>query len=331
MKTSLVVILVDQGRIFLAGDAVHTHSPKLGQGMNVSMQDSYNLCWKLGAVINGSAKPEILQTYNNERRQVALDLLEVDREIARFYYSRKGPVSTDPEKGGTTDFGFIRSKMYEFLAGVGVIYKPSMLVSRSNNDTPTNDESPDPQPPISKQSLAPNIKLGTRMPSYKVLNQAEARPGHLADLLKSTGQWRLLIFAGDLQNPTQAQRVQRLGERLASPTSLLRTYTPSTQRYDAVIELLTIHAAPRESVSIFDLHDVFHPYDDELGWDYWKVFVDDVAYHEGFDDAYGKYGIDRTEGCMVVCRPDQHVGYIGALEDVDDLETYFEGILVPQV
>ena len=52
--------------------------------MNISMQDAYNLGWKLGSVLNGSAKPAILHTYQTERRQVALDLLEADREIVRF-------------------------------------------------------------------------------------------------------------------------------------------------------------------------------------------------------------------------------------------------------
>lgn len=48
--------------VFIAGDACHTHSPKAGQGMNVSMMDSWNLGWKLASVLRGQAKPEILST-----------------------------------------------------------------------------------------------------------------------------------------------------------------------------------------------------------------------------------------------------------------------------
>jgi phenol 2-monooxygenase len=48
--------------VFIAGDACHTHSPKAGQGMNVSMMDTFNLGWKLASVINGLAKSEILHT-----------------------------------------------------------------------------------------------------------------------------------------------------------------------------------------------------------------------------------------------------------------------------
>src|SRR6185437_14901813 len=58
-------------RVFLTGDAAHTHSPKGGQGMNVSIQDTYNLTWKLGSVITRVAHPCILDTFEPERRPVA--------------------------------------------------------------------------------------------------------------------------------------------------------------------------------------------------------------------------------------------------------------------
>src|ERR671933_101232 len=54
-------------RVFIAGDACHTHSAKAGQGMNVSMADAWNLGWKLGAVVSGRARPDLLRTYSQER------------------------------------------------------------------------------------------------------------------------------------------------------------------------------------------------------------------------------------------------------------------------
>ena len=57
--------------IFIAGDACHTHSPKAGQGMNVSMQDAFNLGWKLAAVLQGRSPASLLHTYSAERQAVA--------------------------------------------------------------------------------------------------------------------------------------------------------------------------------------------------------------------------------------------------------------------
>ena len=284
--------------------------------MNVSMQDTYNLGWKLGAVITGTANPSILQTYETERRQVALDLLQCDREIARFYARQRpsdGSNSADP-----IDFSAMRESMHEFLAGVGITYPRSLLV----------------QPTISKRSptsLATKMTLGARIPSHIILNQAEARPLHLADLLKSDSRWRLLVFAGDIKHPVQAQRIRELAAALSHPNSFLHRYTPSGAPLDSVIEVLTIHASPRIEVSLLeDLPEVFHPWDGERGWDYWKVFVDDEAHHEGFADVYGRLGISRLYGCLVVCRPDQHVGFVGAVDDVGGVEQYLGGILVPR-
>src|SRR6478609_4294961 len=62
-------------RVFIAGDACHTHSPKAGQGMNVSMQDGFNLGWKLAAVLHGQVGPEFLRTYSRERQSIAEKLI----------------------------------------------------------------------------------------------------------------------------------------------------------------------------------------------------------------------------------------------------------------
>lgn len=113
------------------------------------------------------------------------------------------------------------------------------------------------------------------------------------------------------------------GEALDTPSSFLHQYTPKTARYDSVFEIITVHSAPRANIELLSLPAVFHPYDEDCGWDYWKVFVDDVSYHEGHGYAYENYGIDRCRGCVVLVRPDQYVSWIGELEDVEELETFF--------
>src|SRR6185436_12217959 len=75
-------------RVFIAGDACHTHSAKAGQGMNVSMADAWNLGWKLAAVLHGRARPELLRTYSQERHAVAQELIDFDREFSRRFRGR---------------------------------------------------------------------------------------------------------------------------------------------------------------------------------------------------------------------------------------------------
>jgi phenol 2-monooxygenase (NADPH) len=297
--------------------------------MNVSMQDTYNLGWKIGAVITGLAKQSILDSYQTERHQVALDLIATDQAASSFYSQNIAnglPLADGAERETLQAF---RERHQMFLSGVTVDYSRSMLTASADGPAGSLNAA-DWKQVLTKQYLAPGIKIGMRLPSSKVLNQAEARPVHLAELLKSDGRWRVIVFAGDLSNRKQFQRLQQLGESLAKPTSFVHTYTRSHAAIDSVIEILVVHSAPRHDIELLSLHEIFHPRDENLGWDYWKVFADDFSYHEGFSDAYGHFGIDRNSGCSVVCRPDQHVGYIGALEDVDEMGKYFSTMLISQ-
>ncbi|MFF7261245.1 FAD-dependent oxidoreductase [Streptomyces sp. NPDC008159] len=72
-----------EGRVFLAGDAAHVHSPAGGQGLNTSVQDAYNLGWKLGAVLRDGADAALLDTYEEERRPVAADVLGLSTRVHR--------------------------------------------------------------------------------------------------------------------------------------------------------------------------------------------------------------------------------------------------------
>ncbi|MEU6664421.1 FAD-dependent monooxygenase [Streptomyces sp. NPDC046727] len=71
------------GRVFLAGDAAHIHSPAGGQGLNTSVQDAYNLGWKLGAVLRDGAPEALLDTYEEERRPNAADMLGLSTGVHR--------------------------------------------------------------------------------------------------------------------------------------------------------------------------------------------------------------------------------------------------------
>ncbi|MCX4447265.1 FAD-dependent monooxygenase [Streptomyces sp. NBC_01789] len=77
-----------EGRVFLAGDAAHVHSPAGGQGLNTSVQDAYNLGWKLGQVLRHGATAALLDTYEQERRPVAADMLGLSTRIHRGQQER---------------------------------------------------------------------------------------------------------------------------------------------------------------------------------------------------------------------------------------------------
>ena len=80
---------LQNGRVFCAGDAVHRHPPSNGLGSNTSVQDSYNLAWKLAAVLRATADPSLLETYSHERapvaRQIVLRANKSSREFGQFF------------------------------------------------------------------------------------------------------------------------------------------------------------------------------------------------------------------------------------------------------
>lgn len=73
-----------KGRLFLAGDAAHVHSPAGGQGMNTGIQDVYNLSWKLSAAVRGKASASLLESYHVERSEIAKNTLHLTRNITRM-------------------------------------------------------------------------------------------------------------------------------------------------------------------------------------------------------------------------------------------------------
>uniref|UniRef100_L2G831 FAD monooxygenase n=1 Tax=Colletotrichum fructicola (strain Nara gc5) TaxID=1213859 RepID=L2G831_COLFN len=285
-------------RVFLAGDAVHTHSPKAGQGMNVSMQDTYNLGWKVALAAKGIAKRSILSTYQSERRRVAQDL--IDMEVFKD--------------------AFLKGNM--FASGLSVNYGPSNLVIKAAVAVTAEEFE-------KKQALASGLPVGMRFNSFKVLNQACARPWHFQERLKADGRFRVVLFAGNILDAAQKARVDKFAAALDAPENFLRKATPAGAPIDSVIEVLTIHSAKRTETELLrDFPDILHPLDPHFGWDYNKVYVDDESYHEGFGDAYKNYGVDKQRGCVVAVRPDQYVAWVGELEDFDQLQKYFEGCLV---
>lgn len=167
------------------------------------------------------------------------------------------------------------------------------------------------------------------MPSVKVLNQSDAHPWHLKELLPSNGRWRVLVLPGDITIASQASKLINLGNAFNFPSSFLRRFTPPDSRYDHVFEVLAIHRAPRISVTIFYFPFVFREYDESDGWDYSKIYADDVSYHESHGNIYQEFGI-AASGCNFISRPDLYVSYLGHSDDTESVDKFFSAFMVSQ-
>lgn len=159
-------------RVFLAGDACHTHSPKAGQGMNVSLQDGYNIGWKLGEVLTGVANPSLLETYIIERRKTAIDLINFDRYFSKLFSG----VNHSPAE---FQEGFTQSGKY--TAGLTAKYDVSPITTSWDSN-----------------QLASNVVVGMRLPSAQVVRFCDSKPMQLMRSLRSDGRWRIMAFVGDL-------------------------------------------------------------------------------------------------------------------------------------
>ncbi|KAH0281437.1 phenol 2-monooxygenase, partial [Aureobasidium melanogenum] len=308
-------------RVFLAGDAVHTHSPTMGAGMNISMQDTYNLIWKISTAIR-TGNRAILATYNTERMATAKELICKDRAMSDFY--------CDGPSANSKRYQEFREAFRDFVSGVAVEYSPGLLTASEGTSNGCGDDRKDSQQYLqktySKPSLATNLTLGQRLPSYLVTNHFTAEVSHIHSFLQSTGQWRILLFPGDLRDPHRFSKLQDLGHKLSAPGSFIHTCTPPSSPIDSVISILTIHTSNRNDIAALELPDIFHPWTASRGHNYYKIFTLDT---ESGDDIYAAFGIDEEVGCLVAVRPDQHVGYIGELTDLESVGRYFERILKP--
>lgn len=110
-------------RVFITGDACHTHSAKAGQGMNVSMQDGFNISWKLGQVLSGRSSQELLRTYSAERQVTAKNLIDFDKEWSTLMAT---PQEELPDETYLQDFYV---KTAEFPAGFMTEYTESMITA----------------------------------------------------------------------------------------------------------------------------------------------------------------------------------------------------------
>jgi phenol 2-monooxygenase len=225
-------------RIFLTGDACHTHSPKAGQGMNTSLQDGYNIGWKLAHVLQGRSSPELLKTYVQERQKVAADLIDFDRAFVKAFSSKaaKGSSSTEQFKEH-----FIKAGRY--TAGLTATYGDSQITNAKG----------------SSESLATNLVVGMRFPSAQVVRFCDAKAMQLVKALPADGRWRIVIFGGDISDAANASRLEELGAYIYSSTGPVKSHAPVSADIDSFIETIVVLFGQRVNIEQEQIPGCFWP------------------------------------------------------------------------
>ncbi|QNJ90528.1 rifampin monooxygenase [Mycolicibacterium fluoranthenivorans] len=109
-------------RVFLAGDAAHIHPPAGGQGLNLGLQDAFNLGWKLAAEINGWAPAGLLDSYHDERHPVAADVLNNSRAQMELMATAPGPQAVRRLISELMDFDQVNRHLVEKITAIGIRY-----------------------------------------------------------------------------------------------------------------------------------------------------------------------------------------------------------------
>ncbi|MGP3535548.1 FAD-binding monooxygenase [Microbacterium sp. RD1] len=290
-------------RVFIAGDACHTHSAKAGQGMNVSMQDGFNLGWKLAQVLEGRSPASLLSTYSAERQVIAQNLIDFDREWSSM-------MARKPEEFDSPD---ALAQFYvdtaEFPAGFMTQYAPSILIGTDEH-----------------QALAAGFPIGKRFKSAHAMRIGDANPVHLGHHHRADGRWRIYAFA-DAPAAGQPSALGEWAEWMAtSPDSPVATFTPAGADVDSVFDVKVVYQQTLDGVEFGDVPEIFRPRVGPFAViDYEKVYAVDADQPDIFDER----GIDRG-GCLVVVRPDQYVAHILPLTARDELTRFFAGSMLAQ-
>jgi phenol 2-monooxygenase/3-hydroxybenzoate 4-monooxygenase len=300
--------------VFIAGDACHTHSPKAGQGMNFSMQDTFNLGWKLAGVLSGHCRPELLNTYTQERQVVAQELIDFDREWAKMFSDRPQQNANGQSSGvDPKEFQKYFERHGRFTAGMGTHYRPSTICGHDDH-----------------QHLATGFVIGTRFHSARVLRAFDARPVELGHVAKADGRWRLYAFAGAADVPgASGNGLGALCNFLEqSPDSPVRQYTTPGEDLDAIFDLRAIFQQGNSALDLEAIPALLCPPKGRYGLrDYEKVFCRIAAHGQ---DIFDIRGINKTQGALVVVRPDQYIAHVLPLSAYQKLTDFFAGFMQTQ-
>ena len=290
----------DDPRVFLTGDACHTHSAKAGQGMNVSMQDGFNIGWKLGHVLDGRAPKELLATYHGERQPAAQNLINFDREWSTLMATPTEELD-DPQ---AVEKYYVAAE--EFAAGMMTQYDENIVVGTTEH-----------------QNLAVGFPVGGRFKSVEVLRRCDAFVQHLGHQHTADGRYRIYAFA-DSPKAGEESSLSAWAEEVAS---ILSAYTPEGADENAYFDVKAIYQQTNHhEYEILDAPALFRPRNGKFNIPNWENVFNALPDRDIFD----LRGISRS-GAVVIVRPDQYVGAVLPLDNPKAVEEYFSSALTKQV
>jgi phenol 2-monooxygenase len=178
--------------------------------------------------------------------------------------------------------------------------------------------------------LAKEFVVGKRFHSAPVIRLADAKPVHLGHVAGADGRFRIYAFAGAGDPTARGADIRRLCEFLAEgEQSPVRKYTRQGEDIDAVIDVRAVFQQAHRELAIEAMPALLLPRKGRYGLrDYEKMFCPDLM---GGNDIFSMRGIDRDSGCMVVVRPDQYVAQVLPLDAYEQLASYFDGFMLPQM
>ncbi|HKU12629.1 MAG TPA: FAD-binding monooxygenase [Sinomonas sp.] len=285
-------------RVFITGDACHTHSAKAGQGMNVSMQDGFNLGWKLGHVLEGRSPESLLSTYSAERQVVAKNLIDFDKEWSTLM-AKKPEEFEDP-----SELEHFYVSTAEFPAGFMTQYAPSLLVAEPAH-----------------QDLAAGFPIGKRFKSAPVVRVCDTNPLQLGHQATADGRWRIYVFA-DAAEAGAASRVAEFAEWITNAPDSPLAATPEGLDRDAWFDVKVIYQQDHTNVDLNAVPAAFKP---SVG-PFKLTYLEKVYSTNPAADIFDLRGIDRG-GAIVVVRPDQYVANILPLTATAELGAFFAPVL----
>ncbi|MGY3319008.1 FAD-binding monooxygenase [Arthrobacter sp. TE12232] len=285
-------------RVFITGDACHTHSAKAGQGMNVSMQDGFNIGWKLGHVLEGRSPVSLLSTYSAERQVVAKDLIDFDK-VWSTLMAKKPEEFENPSE--LEDF-YVRTA--EFPAGFMTEYSPSMIVAEAAH-----------------QNLATGFPVGKRFKSAPVVRVCDTNPVQLGHQATADGRWRIYVFADGAAAGSPSPTTDLAAWLANAPESPLAA-TPEGADADAWFDVKVIYQQDHTGIDIGAVPAVFKP---EVG-PFKLPYLEKVYGTDPASDIFELRGVDRG-GVIVVVRPDQYVANVLPLTATAELAAFFAPVL----